>query len=196
MADGTSFTSSEEGYGKNSDGYLVGNYAFELLCCNTGSGNAESVTRKVFLRTRPPGIQMVNAAVAAIQKMDKEEGTEVRQHFDHLLDAETKDVLTAKAAMEGYWFRKIMPRIFNVSMNPIKKSSFFVMEYFEPELFTHVDCIEGGAGFNKYQWTDSDIKTVLTSLAHFHAHSLNDTSALPAQLKNCLSDGIDERKNS
>ena len=191
MGDGVSFVSSQEGYGKGSDGELVGNYAFELLCCNLGSENAKGVTRKVVLRARRPGIQMVNAAVAATEKMDKEEGMGVRKYFDYLLDAEKKDVLTAKGAMEGYWFRKIMPRIFNVSMNQTKQSSFFVMEFFEPELFTHVDCIEGGAGFNKYQWTDTDMKTVLTSLAHFHAHSLNDTSALPAQLKNCLRDGID-----
>ena len=191
MGDGVSFVSSEEGYGRGSDGELVGNYAFELLCCTTASENAESVTRKVVLRARRPGIQMVNDCVAGAEKMDKEEGMEVRVYLDYLLDAEKKDVLTAKAAMEGYWFGKIMARIFNVSINPTKKSSFFVMEFFEPELFTHVDCIEGGAGFNKYQWTDADIKTVLTSLAYFHAHSLNDTSALPAQLKNCLRDGID-----
>ena len=191
MGDGVSFTSSEEGFGKGSDGDLVGNYAFELFCCNTGSENAKGITRKVVLRARRPGIQMVNDAVAATEKMDKEEGIGIRKVFDHLLDAEKKDVLTAKAAMEGYWLEKIMPRILNVSMNSTKKSSFFVMEYFEPELFTHVDCIEGGAGFNKYQWTDIDIKTVLTSLAYFHAHSLNYTSALPAQLKNCLRDGID-----
>ena len=30
--DGTSFTSSKKGYGKDSDGDLVGNHAFELLC--------------------------------------------------------------------------------------------------------------------------------------------------------------------
>ena len=32
MGDGTSFTSSKEGYGKGSDGDLVGNHAFKLLC--------------------------------------------------------------------------------------------------------------------------------------------------------------------
>ena len=191
MSDGTSFVSAENGYGKGSDGALVGNYAFELLCCGTDSENVEGVTRKVVLRARRPGSLMVDDAVAATEKMDKEEGVEFRSFLKVLLDAEKKDVLTAKAAMEGYWFRKIMPRIFNVSTNPTKKSSFFLMEFFEPELFTHVDCIEGGAGFNKYQWTDADIKIVLKSLAHFHAHSLNDTSVLPVTLQKCLRDGID-----
>ena len=191
MADGTSFSSAESGYGKAADGDLIGNYAFELLCSTNGSKDVVEVKRKCVLRARRPGIQMVNAAVAAAEKMDKEEGMGLRKVLDHLLDAEKKDVLTAKAAMERYWLRKIMPRIFNVSINPTKQSSFFVMEFFEPELFTHVDCIEGGAGFNKYQWTDADIKTVLTSLAHFHAHSLNNISALPAQFQTCLRDGIE-----
>ena len=191
MVDGTAFVSAKEGGGKGSDGDLQGNYAFELLYSEIGSENAECVTRKVVLRARRLGNQMVDDVVAVIDKMDKEEATEARKHFEVLLDAEKRDVLTAELAMEDNWLTKIMPQIFHVSKNPTINNSFFVMEYFEPELFTHVDCIEGGDGFKKWQWTDTDIKTVLTSLAHFHAYSLNDKSVLPAQLQSYLCNGID-----
>ena len=191
MGDGTAFVSAKEGGGKGSDGDLQGNYAFELLCSEMRSENAECVTRKVVLRARQLGFQIVDDVVAVIDKMDKEEATEARKHVLVLFDAEKKDVLTAELAMEDNWLTKIMPRIFHVSKNPTITNSFFVMEYFEPELFTHVDCIEGGDGFKKWQWTDTDIKTVLTSLAHFHAYSLNDKSALPAQLQSYLHNGID-----
>ena len=191
MSDGTACLSSKKGSEKGSDGYLHGNYAFELLCSEMESENAECVTRKVVLRARRLGCQIVDDAVLAAEKMDKEEGKGFRRFLAVVLNAEKKDVLTAELAMEDNWLTKVMPRIFHVSKNPILMNSFFVMEYFEPELFTHVDCIEGGDGLNKWQWTETDIKTVLTSLAHVHARSLNDTSVLPVPLQNCLLNGID-----
>ena len=191
MSDGTAFISAKEGYGKGSDGELQGNYAFELLCSEMGSENTECVTRKVVLRARRLGHQIFDEVVAAVGKMDKEEAIEVKKYIAVLLDVEKRDVLIAELALEDYWLTKIMPRIFHVSKNTNMMNSFFVMEYFEPELFTHVDCVEGGDGFNKWQWTETDIKAVLKSLAHFHARSLNDTSVLPSQLQHYLPNGID-----
>ena len=188
MSDGTSFVS---GVGKGSEGYLHGNYAFELLCSEMGSESTDCVTRKVVLRARRLGCKHVDDVITAIDKMDKEEAIEARKYFLVLLDAEKRDVLTAELAMEDNWLTKIMPRIFHVSKNTTINNSFFVMEYFEPGLFTHVDCIEGGDGFDKWQWTNNDIKTVLKSLAHFHAHSLNDTYVRPAQPQHYLPNGID-----
>ena len=80
----------------------------------------------------------------------------------------------------------IMPKIFYVKSDPENKLHFFVMERFNEEMCSHIDCIEGGKAFGKEEWGPDQIQQVLADMATVHARFLNNIQLLPPDLRSYL----------
>ena len=181
----------------NQDAIIVGNLAFDLHLlpyCENDDTNIS--TRKVILRTKAPGAKSISARVQAISKLSLEEAEEATSALQYWSNSELRDVLVQQTAMDDSVLQTIMPTVLYVELNRENNVSFFVMDRFDSTMCSHIDCIEGGEGFDKHVWGQHDIQCVLKGIATFHAKFLGRLELLPSNLMEYLQDGVDIFHNS
>ena len=162
----------------NDNGYKdIGNAGDVMIC-------------QVILRSKMAGVELLSMIADTFGKvLGPQEG---QLYFSvwskYLQGSDVKDALIAKAAMSDPVLQAIMPKIFYVKSDPENKLHFFVMERFNEEICSHINCIEVGKAFGKEEWGQVQIQQVLADMATFHARFLNNVQLLPPNLRSYLID--------
>ena len=155
---------------------------------NDNNGNA--ITYQVILRSKMAGIEYLSMVADTCGKVLGPKGGQL--YFSvwskYLQGSEVKDALIAKAAMSDPVLQAIMPKIFYVKSDPENKLHLFVMERFNEEVCSHIDCIEGSKTSETEEWGPVQIQQVLADMATVHARFLNNIQLLPPDLRSYLID--------
>ena len=180
-------TQSKDWLESHQEKLLSGNYAFEL----TGMSICSQlpVVRKVVLRAKKPGSVFISIACKLQREADPDRADQLEKVLAIFGESEKRDIFIAEAAMDGSWFQCMMPEVYLTKMDEENGIYFFVMEYLDTERFSHINCIEGGPGFSRDQWYESDIRACLRDLARFHAQYIGSLHKLPDSVRSVLFDG-------
>ena len=152
--------------------------------------HGDVITCQVILRSKMAGVELLSVIADIFRKkLSPQEGQlYISIVSKYIQGNEVRDVLIAKAAMSDPVLQAIMPKVFYVKSDPEKKLHFFVMERFNEEGYSHIDCIEGGKAFGKEEWGPVQIQQVLAGMATVHARFLNNIQLLPPDLRSYLKD--------
>ena len=154
------------------------------------ANHSDVITCQVIFRSKMAGLEFLSMIANTFERvLGPQEG---QLYFTilskYLRGSEVKDALIAKAAMSDPVLQAIMPKIFYAKSDPENKLHFFVMERFNEEMCSHIDCIEGSKAFGKEEWGPVQIQQVLAGMAIFHARFLNNIQLLPPDLRSYLKD--------
>ena len=172
------------------DGIIAGNLAFDMHLLADCDDGRKTVSKKIMLRIKAAGEIAISAMVEAVSKLSLQEADEIVTALQYFNKSELRDVMLAKAAMHDPVLQAIMPTVHYVKLDWERNVSFFVMERFDSARFSHIDCIEGGDGFGKQNWSRIDIQCVLKDIATVHAKFLENLELLPCDLREFLADGV------
>ena len=178
-------------HSKGREGVNAGNLAFDIHLLADCEDGRKTITKKVILRIKASGEITISALVEAISKLSLQEAKEVATALQYVNKSELRDVLLAKAATHDPVLQAIMPTVYYVELDWERKFSFFVMDRFDSAMCSHIECIEGGEGFDKQTWSQMDIQCALKDIATVHAKFLGNLELLPYNLKEYLADGVE-----
>ena len=173
------------------EGINAGNLAFDLHLLADCEDERKTITKKVMLRIKAAGEIAISTMVKAMSRFSLEEAelaTPALQFFDK---SELRDVLVAKTAMHDPVLQAIMPTVYYAELDWERNVSFFVMERFDSSMCSHIDCIEGGDGFGKQNWSQIDIQYALKDIATVHAKFLGNLELLPCDLREYLANAVE-----
>ena len=154
--------------------------------------HGDVITCQVIIRSKMAGVELLSMIADTFRKeLSLEEGQlYVSVSSKYIQGNEVRDVFIAKAAMSDPVLQAIMPKIFYVKSDPENKLHFFVMERFNEEMCSHIDCIERGKAFGREEWGPVQIQQVLADMATVHARFLNNIQLLPPDLRSYLTDSL------
>ena len=190
MSDGMSFI-NQIVRPNDQDRINAGNLAFDIHLLADGEDGRQAITKRVILRIKTPGKIAISTMVKAISKSSLQEAEEATIALQYLNKSEIRDVLLAKAAMHDPVLQAIMPTVYYAELDWKRKVSFFVMDRFDSAMCSHIDCIEGGKGFDKQNWSQTDIQHALNDIATVHAKFLENFELLPYNLRESLANGVE-----
>ena len=193
LDDPTRKSKEEDTKGKESDLHdrkLLGNCAFDLTGTSDTKSDGVVLEKRVMVRIKTSAKFYDDTICEIIRKLDIEEGEEFHNAIALNTGNHIREALVAKSCIDGAWYKCIMPKIYYANLDFQNENLFFIMEYLTPERHSHLDCIEGGAGYGKETWSENDIKICLKDIARFHAQYLGHLDLLPSKLRDSLHDGI------
>ena len=172
------------------DRKLLGNCAFDLTGTSDTKSDGVVLEKRVMVRIKTSAKSYDDTICEKIWKLDNEEGEEFHNAIVLNTANHIREALVVKSCIDGAWYKCLMPKIYYANLDFQNENLFFIMEYLTPETHSHLDCIEGGAGFGKETWSENDIKICLKVIARFHAQYLGRLDLLPSKLLASLQDGI------
>ena len=174
------------------DNRIEGHYAFDIVGQpKDGTSVPQPVTKKLLLRSKAVGADIISTLVNVIGKHSKEEGNGSGIVGEDLFRmGELRDVQIAKAAMHDPIMQAVMPEIYFAKYDREHNIRFFVMERFHHGICSHIDCVGGGTSFGQDTWTREDINHAIAGITKVHARFLNSIDLLPKSVRDVLLDGI------
>ena len=155
--------------------------------------HSDVITCQKILRSKMAGVELLSMIADIFRKkLSPQEGQMyISVVSKYIQGSEVRDVLITKAAMSDPVLQAIMPKIFYVKSDPENKLHFFVMERFNEEMSSHIDCIEGSKAFGKEEWGPVEIQQALAGMATVHARFLNNIRLLTPDVRSYLIDFSD-----